>query len=138
MIATVYERLASGGKKAETQDAAERLFAINRGALLRNGIKLPVELRISGTLTYTVANHTGRLLEKASLAAGLEKSRLDSPRYTLSLILDGQGFVSCELYDNVRGIAVWSDDLPFSASDRGRPQRAAISRFLREGIFNAF
>ena len=131
MIAKTYAELFLLGKKAERHDAAERLFAINRGALLSNGIRLPADLRIS-------AENAGsrRTLESAAKAAGLEKARGSSPRYTLTLSVTEGGEVSCELYDGGRGITLYNQTLPLPS--RSGAQKAAFVRFLRNGIFNAF
>ena len=130
-IAIVYAELATLGNRAERQDAAERLFAINRGALQRNGIRLPVELQITGG----TGRNTG-ILRSATRAAGLETARLAAPRYTLTLDSGLGGYVSCVLYDNGRGIIVWQQTLP--APNRRGTQTANFARFLRDGVFNAF
>ena len=130
MIAEVYTILALEAGKNVKEDAAERLFAINRGALLQNGIRLPVAVRIEDTVI-----HAGRMLKGAVKAAGLEPARGISPRYTISFGSGGEGFVSCELYDGGRGIAVWKQNLPLPAA---RQQRAAFAWALRDGIFSVF
>ena len=130
MIARVYAELALIGRKAERQNAAERLFAINRGALLQNGIRLPVELRITGEI------NRGAMLRRAVRAAGFETARLESPRYTLTLDSGVEGSILCTLYDNGRGITVWQQNLP--APNRRSPQRANFARTLRDGVFQAF
>ncbi|MCL2320117.1 MAG: hypothetical protein FWC45_08525, partial [Treponema sp.] len=113
----------------------------NRGALLRNGVRLPVELRITGD----AGNYEG-ILKKAAAAAGLEPVRGGSPRYTLTLGMAGiapdgsggagTGTVSCELYDGGRGITLFKQNLPLPSADSSR--RSAFARALRDGIFNAF
>ena len=141
MIADAYAHLALKGNKAERQDAAERLFALNRGALLRNGIKLPATLKISG-----VTDHTGRILKKITSNAGVEALGGGSPRYTLTLssseqMIGGERMILCELYDGGRGITVFSSSLPLSISEGGtvtRSGKAAFARALRERIFDAF
>jgi hypothetical protein len=134
MIAKAYEELASGGlkaggTKAERQDAAERLFALNRGALLQNGVRLPVALRVT----------EGRIegvLKRAAKAAGIESAAGASPRYTLSLGSGGDGNILAELYDGVRGITIFRQNLPLQSTSRA--QRAAFANALREKIFDAF
>ena len=136
MIVKVYAELAAGGKKAERQEAAEKLFAINRGALLQNGIRLPVSLSISGTNAGT-----GEVLKKAVKAAGLEKAGSGSPRFTLNLSPGTEGTILCELYDGGKGIFVYRQNLPLSFGENWfetRARRAAFARALRDGIFNAF
>jgi tetratricopeptide (TPR) repeat protein len=131
MIARVYAELANIGGKTGRQDAAERLFALNRGALLQNGLRLPVELRFANEIF-----NIERTLKRAARAAGLESSRLAAPRYTLSFSSGVEGIVSCELYDNGRGIIVWRQDLP--APNRWGSQRANFAQALRDGIFSVF
>jgi tetratricopeptide (TPR) repeat protein len=134
MIAEAYAELALKGKKAERQDAAERLFALNRGALYRNGIRLPVELRITGA-----ARGTEGILRKAVTAAGMEPARPGAAialRYTLTLDARGGGSIVCELYDGGRGISIFRQELSLLSS-RGT-HRAAFSRSLRDGVFSVF
>ena len=89
MIANVYTELAFTGTKTERQDAAERLFAINRGALIKNGIRLPVSLNIEDEVSWA-----GGIIKKSLKSAGLksrgltnrglDKTREAAPRYVLS------------------------------------------------------
>jgi hypothetical protein len=129
MIAGVYAELALMGKKAERQDAAERLFAINRGALLRNGTRLPVKLQIDDI-------RLERTLKRAATAAGFKTTRLDPPRYILSFGPGREGYISCELYDGGKGITVFKQNLP--QPEAGGPSAAAFARALRDGVFDAF
>ena len=135
-IADVYTELALKGGKAERQDAAERLFALNRGALIQKGIRLPAELRINGAAGGNIEG----ILKKAARDAGIDPvdpvEQARSPRYTLTLAFDGKGSVSCELYDGGRGTTVFRQTLPLPSS--ANPQRAAFSRALRDGVFEAF
>jgi len=133
MIANVYAELASMGKKTERQDAAERLFALNRGALLQNGIALPVQLRVNSH-----GSRIEEILKEAAKSAGLETARTESPRYTLTLdSSEEEGFVSCRLYDNGRGVVVWEKALGLPASPSAA-QKADFKRALRDGIFEGF
>jgi len=133
MIANVYAELASMGKKIERQDAAERLFALNRGALLQNGIALPVQLRVNSH-----GNIIEGILKKEARSAGLETARTESPRYTLTFDSSREdGSVSCRLYDNGRGVAVWEKSLSLPASSSAE-QKAEFKRALRDGIFEGF
>jgi len=83
--------------------------------------------------------HAERFLRKAVEAAGLELSDSPSPRYTLSIGPGEAGnYVSCELYDGVRGTTVWKGLLPHTLPKQGagtKSQRAAFSRAFRDGIF---
>jgi hypothetical protein len=131
MTAKALRELSGVGTKAERQDAAERLFALNRGALLQNGIRLPVKLEFAKPVIRLEA-----VLKKTARAAGLESPRLESPRYTLSFAQDGEGFISCELTDLGRGTVVWKQSLP--SPGQKSLQETAFARALRDGIFNAF
>jgi tetratricopeptide (TPR) repeat protein len=136
MIANVYAELASIGKKAERQEAAERLFAINRGALLQNGIALPVQLRINslGNRFFGIEG----ILKEAANSAGLETARTESPRYTLTFdSSEEEGFILCKLYDNGRGIVIWEKNLNLPASPSSS-QKAEFKKALRDGIFDGF
>jgi len=136
MIADVYAELASMGKKAERQDATERLFALNRGALLQNGIALPVQLRVNSP-GNSIKGIEG-FFKEAAKSAGLETARTESPRYTLTLdSSEADGLVSCKLYDNGRGIVVWEKSLTLPAGP-SVSQKAEFMRALRDGIFEGF
>ena len=134
MIALAYAKLALSGNKIEKQDAAERVFAINRGALLQCGIRLPVNLQFDGVSPI-------RFLKKAVKAAGLEPVSRDDCRYTLRFSLNEEGDVLCELYDGGRGTVVFSSSalMPQKTSFLSSlPYRAGFARALRDGVFNAF
>ncbi|MDR0497605.1 MAG: tetratricopeptide repeat protein [Treponema sp.] len=146
MIAKTYVELTLKGKKAEKQDAAERLFALNRGALHQNGIRLPVELRVADELSHLTGT-----MKRIIRMSGLDTARLDSPRYTLEFTKEREGNVSCELYDNGKGISVWKENLPVfdllpsSASGKinvplrySASQRALLARIIRDGLFDVF
>jgi hypothetical protein len=139
MIANVYAELASMGKKTERQDAAERLFAINHGALLQNGIALPVQLRVNSLGNHlSIIKGIEGILKDAAKSAGLEIARTESPRFTLTLDSSGEeGLISCKLYDNGRGIVVWEKILSLQASPSAT-QKAEFMRALRNGIFEGF
>ena len=128
-IANVYTELAAFRRAgAERQDAAERLFALNRGALLQKGIRLPVALQITDS-------RMERVVKKAVERAGMKSTRQGSPRYTLRVERGGGESVICELYDGGRGISVFRKNLALPSS---RSERAAFARDLRDGVFDAF
>ena len=136
MIADAYAELALNSKRAEKEDAAERLFAINRGALLQNRIRLPVNIRIDDSV-----KHLERVLRGAADAAGMDTTGRTSYRYMLSFSSGEEGLITCELYDGGRGIAAWKQNLLLPSSDRGhvsRREKAFFARSLKEGVFNAF
>jgi hypothetical protein len=127
MIAEAYTELALIGTRDERADAAERLFAINRGALRQKGIRLQAELRISGG-----DSRVESVLRKAARQAGLDPAGERLPRYTLTMTVEN-GEVLCELYDEGRGISLMRRNLPLrslSAQDR-----VEFSRSLGDAIF---
>ena len=136
MIALTYAELAVIGRRNDRQEAAQRLFALNRGALVQGGIRLPVEFQIAESLT-----HMESFLKRAARASGLKSSRLESPRFVLRFDSAGEGFFSSELFDRHRGIVVFRKiffvfpgeyRLPFG------PRRAAFVQALRDGVFDPF
>jgi len=71
----------------------------------------------------------------------METSRAESPRYTLTFdlsLLMEEGFISCRLYDNGRGVAVWEKSLQFPAQRPSALQKANFKKALRDGIFDGF
>jgi Flp pilus assembly protein TadD len=128
MIAEAYTELARMGGKDERADAAERLFAINRGALRQKGIRLQAELRISGASAPVES-----ALRKAARQAGIDPAGDRVPRYTLSLKA-GNGDVLCELYDEGRGIALVSRNVPLRSLSS--PDKAEFSRSLGDAVFD--
>jgi hypothetical protein len=127
MIAEAYGELARMGGRDDRADAAERLFAINRGALRQKGVRLPAELRIHGA-----DSRTGAALRKAARDAGIEPVRDRVPRYILTMTAES-GAILCELYDEGRGIAVLQRSLPLgSLSAR---DKAGFARSLGDAIF---
>jgi hypothetical protein len=127
MIAQAYGELAQKGGKDEKADAAERLFAINRGALRQKGIRLQAALRISGA-----APHAEAVLRKAAREAGIDTAGGRIPRYTLALEA-GNGDIRCELYDEGRGISVVKKNLPLRSL--AAQDRTAFSQALGDALF---
>jgi tetratricopeptide (TPR) repeat protein len=147
MIADTYTELALLAKgahrrneKRDAQDAAERLYALNRGGLRQKGITLPVHLRFvfntdEGAVETTVRaiKPITRLLQKAGIRdTGVIDDRttdsgtsLSPARFTLTLEIYGltspqerkpeDGWnIRCELYDAGRGTSVWQRPIPLS------------------------
>jgi hypothetical protein len=127
MIAEAYGELARMGGKDERADAAERLFAINRGALRQKGIRLPAELRINGA-----DSRTGAALRKTARQAGIDTAGNRVPRYTLTMTAES-GAILCELYDEGRGIAVLQRSLPLSSLSAR--DKAGFARSLGDAVF---
>jgi tetratricopeptide (TPR) repeat protein len=130
LLAETYAELSLrfGVKTEEGRDAAERLFALNRGALRQKGIALPAEIDASGA-----APRLERTLRGLAKKAGVLQVSLDrAPRYTLTFASAGQNAVQCALRDNVRGRVLFEKTLPLG---KGRTERALFSRALGELLF---
>jgi hypothetical protein len=120
-ISKCYAELSKRGKGGAGKDAAERLYALNRGALRQRGIRLPVELNIrfegapAGTKnTARTAGALVRALKKAGFDAAAGSGF--SPRFALTITLDATGLTGhVELYDRQRGNAVLRRTFPIAA-----------------------
>ncbi|MDR1147752.1 MAG: hypothetical protein LBK66_03895 [Spirochaetaceae bacterium] len=115
LLADVYAELVLIAKsKGETElsaEAAERLFALNHGALRQNGIRLPVRLEITGE--NGGKNRTGAL-KKALNSAGFDIKTAASCRWILRLSLS-EGEADVELYDGGTGIVSRHKTLPLKS-----------------------
>jgi hypothetical protein len=96
-------------------DFASELFAMNRGALRQEGIKLPVQISITGE-----ANFDRKHLERALLKAGLKKS--ENARFSLNIRFngtEGSGLSSfCELVDTAGEKETLTSSLLLRAASR--------------------
>jgi hypothetical protein len=161
-IAEIYAELArpARGASRERQDAAERLYALNRGALRQNGIPLPVSLtfvlqpdgegRFSPE-TARLAKPLGRVLGKAGIRetgirasireAGARTEGVNPARFTLTLELEereepqGGWTIHCELRDEGRGSSAWRRSLPLPGSSAR--DLSAFARALADEAFTA-
>ncbi|MDR3170041.1 MAG: hypothetical protein LBU17_00265 [Treponema sp.] len=117
MIAAVYGELAAirgRGHRSAARDAAERLYALNRGALRQEGIRLPVELVVDDS--GAKGTRAERIIRKAIKAAGLDPS--PASRFRLSITINTQEaeqIAHCELYDGGRGINVFNRSIPLGS-----------------------
>ncbi|MDR0623031.1 MAG: hypothetical protein LBG10_01205 [Treponema sp.] len=129
MISKCYAELSKGRKGEAGKNAAERLYALNRGGVRQRGIRLPVELdiRFEGALTGAGNSASARIA--GTLAGALKKAGFDtaagdgfSPRFMLTITLgspEGAGGSGApgltgyaELYDRQRGSAVLKRTFP--------------------------
>jgi tetratricopeptide (TPR) repeat protein len=145
LISKCYAEL-SKGRGGAGQDAAERLYALNRGALRQQGIRLPVELDIrfdgppAGTKnTARIAGTLAKALKKAGLNAAAGSV---SPRFILTITLDGTEAAGApgltgnsELYDRQRGTAVLRRSLP--AGSLSQADLCGFARALADAAFTA-
>ena len=96
----LWERELISKCRAELSDS-EELFALNRGALRQAGIRLPVQIVISGK-TGGTDRDTARVkkhLRKALLKAGFRNSAAgEDARYILNIEIKGNS-VNCDLAD---------------------------------------
>jgi hypothetical protein len=115
-------------------EAAEDLFAMNRGILRQTGIKLPVTISMvsSEAPSPSLAKH----LEKAVLRGGFKKSSWDS-RYRLSIRIDGtqvSGYsASLELFDKKGEIETIRYSTPIR--EPGKNEYYDIARLFGNKVF---
>ncbi|GAB6391918.1 MAG: tetratricopeptide repeat family protein [Treponematales bacterium] len=120
---------ARKGRREEGRDAAERLYALNAGALRQKGIRLPAVISVEAA-----SPRAARTAERLARKAGISKvSGAAPPRYRLTLAVDkAAGSVRCELRDEGRGRVVVTRVLPLGKTAR---ERAAFSRALSDALF---
>ena len=97
LISQCYRELALRGRKFSRRNAAAELFALNRGALLQAGIRLPVEMNISFDGSGTGTRRNAKILSNALSKAGFQPVRTGEARYVLDISLGTA--VSCTLID---------------------------------------
>ncbi|GHU71614.1 hypothetical protein FACS189450_07920 [Spirochaetia bacterium] len=150
MISEAYAELARRSKSAFRQnavyqDAAEKLFALNRGALRQEGLSLPVQLRFVINTGEEAADSRAekniksitRTLRKAGLR-NTARTDTDTSRFTLTLEMQnrretGGWNVRCELYDGGRGITVLQRSIPLVSSSQ--KDISAFVRALGDAVF---
>jgi hypothetical protein len=158
MIADTYielclllEKKPSGKeKRLRLWDAAERLYALNQGALRQNGITLPVELLLTAAGGDDTAdgNDTAgpasprrmertllKVLKKMGIEAVRPEKRGGENRYRLSITVSG-GEALCELYDRGRGINFFREFIPLPSLDSA--VLSAFAATLGDAVFIGF
>jgi hypothetical protein len=151
MIADMYTELAllaKGASRAvDRQDAAERLYALNRGALRQNGISLPVDLSFvfqpenlsSPQEAARLTKPLARMLEKAGIRdIGLRAGGENPTRFSLTLEIEerqpeGGWTINCRLYDGGRGSPAWQRSFPLPG--RSAAHLSAFARALADEAF---
>jgi hypothetical protein len=144
MIARCYKELARGKglrlSAGERRAAAEKLFALNRGALLQSGIKLPVFIEINENEGDAVSR---KALLRALKAAGFFDVGKDS-RFTLSVAIpaalarfEGTRIsaqtVSCVLSDTEEELKPLVFSFPLPAATRAGYR--ALAQSLGDKVF---
>ncbi len=122
------------GEAAEAEDAVERLFALNRGALRQNGFRLPVRLAVtvSGAAeASSVSAKTTARIRSTLESAGFKVAR-EASRFTLSIDLQDDG-ARCELVDGGRGVTLVRATIPLPSLSR--KDRTAFAVTLADTIF---
>ncbi|MDR2246557.1 MAG: hypothetical protein LBE17_07830 [Treponema sp.] len=137
----VYLLLKGTARRLERFNAAERLYALNRGALRQKGITLPVELAVTAPDGDPPAAKTERALSRTLRRMGIDAvpppsgsaaQAAYSPRFHLSITLaDGQA--QCALHDTPRGVDVFRRTIPLPSASRRN--MVAFARALGDGIF---
>ena len=131
-----YERISRRrGKEEAARDAAERLFALNRGALRQRGIRLPLNLVVSisgnekdSAASVRIAKKIGATLKRSGFIIGQEDAR-----FQLSIDMRADG-AQCVLVDGGRGITAVRATIPLpSLSGKNR---TAFAKRLADAIFN--
>lgn len=132
IIADSYSVIAqddSWGNKMKSYDAAERLFALNRGALLQNGIRLPVDLSIlnTGAGSSLPVDRLDRritsIINKSGFNSAIPANY--AARYRLTITLGGT-YTIVKLEDSLRGSTIINKDVELrSASSED------VSKFVR-------
>ncbi|MDR0598170.1 MAG: hypothetical protein LBG14_06660 [Treponema sp.] len=154
LLADIYAELAllakGASRRAERQDAAERLYALNRGALRQKGISLPVSLSFvlqpDGEGRFSpeaarLAKPLMRILGKAGIQeTGIRTDGPNPARFALTLEIEernikGGWTVHCELQDEGRGSSVWRRSLPLPGSSAR--DLSAFARALADEAFTA-
>jgi transglutaminase-like putative cysteine protease/Tfp pilus assembly protein PilF len=142
MIADVYGELARQGS-IEREEAAERLYALNRGGLRQRGISLPAEIRIDASASGLsgsagrIARTLRRIIAKTGIAdpgsPGDSRPRRFRLEVTITESREAGASAACELFDTGRGIRVFQREIPLvslSPKDLG-----AFARALGEAAF---
>lgn len=115
----------------ESKDAAERLFALNRGALRQRAVKLPISVRILGA---DAEKRSGRVLSTLRRSGFAVSSDASPSRFALDISLAG-GAAACTLSDTLRGTVVAAKVVPLASSSS--KDLAAFGRSLADAVFTA-
>lgn len=136
LIAEGYTRLALSGVDAERADAAERLFALNRGALRQRGIALPALLAIEGPggPSSPSTAKIARALRSSLRRIGLAPTDEDTVRYILHITVGAEG-AEWELRDRQRGTVAVRGLVALPSLSRA--DRASFASALADALFTA-
>jgi tetratricopeptide (TPR) repeat protein len=138
LIARCYMELAlmKGRGAGEKRSAVEKLFVLNRGALLQSGINLPVRIEITENEGASVSR---KALLRALKAAGFSATGegCQGCRFTLSVIidrtLDSWQTAFCVLSDSAEEVKPLVFSFPISAVTRATYH--AFAQSLGDAVF---
>jgi transglutaminase-like putative cysteine protease/tetratricopeptide (TPR) repeat protein len=139
MIADVYGELALRNPGTpEREEAAERLYALNRGALRQRGIRLPAELRIDAGGNGGSAGRTERVLRRTIKKIGIDAASGGAggegeARFRLTISSGGGPEAACELYDRGRGTSLFRRNIPLKSL--AAKDVSAFARALGDAVF---
>jgi hypothetical protein len=108
LVSRSYTELARYGKGDIKAQAAEQLFAINKGALRQEGISLPLEIHIQAAFP-NVEKKILRLLKKSGFSA------VQEGQYSLTVSVSasaGDPAMTCELINKEQGSSVMRKTIP--------------------------
>jgi tetratricopeptide (TPR) repeat protein len=127
IIADAYTELARlADSRGSRNDAIERLFALNAGALRQAGLSLPVSLVINSADTPRIL----RPLRNALKNAGLVPT--EAARFRLTLTVN-PGSINCVLHDNNRGTNLLNRAFPVNSVSG--EDLSAFAQTVAEQIF---
>jgi transglutaminase-like putative cysteine protease len=127
VIADAYTELAKlPGSRSSRNDAIERLFALNAGALRQAGLSLPVSLFIDNADTRARGS-----LQNALKAAGLVPT--ENARFRLTLTIN-PGSIDCVLYDSNRGTVLLNRSIPINSLSS--KDSSVFAQTLSEQVFS--
>jgi hypothetical protein len=141
LIARCFKELARGKNldlsAGERQAAAETLFALNRGALLQAGIRLPVHIEKIEITEIDGAFVSRKALLRALKAAGFSAAG-EGSRFTLSVIIEGARGVEqradCVLSDTAGEVKTLRYSFPLPAATRAGYR--ALAQSLGNAVFH--
>jgi transglutaminase-like putative cysteine protease len=127
----LYRLYRKAGDRAKAREAAGSLFMVNRGALLQNGIPLPVSLDFASSgprPANRAASALAALVKKSGFAVRKEAA------FTLSVYVDGIN-AAVSLYETASGTAIVRDT--FTLAGFSRRDLARLAREISAAVFTA-
>ncbi|AEJ20947.1 transglutaminase domain-containing protein [Gracilinema caldarium] len=138
MIADAYAELAhiyqKQGNIDGIQASIEALYALNRGALLQRGLRLPINLEIDGVFTTpTEQRNYQNIITTVVNKSGLRSLNATPARFKLILNYHGDT-IKATLWDSVKGTNIREHLIPLSNLSPENLQQ--FSRELQKTLFS--